>query len=128
MHLLVLTVCKTGSKFLVVAEASDPGSSLPSRNKEPLRINLNTLPKHPRGWAELQQYGRILGRAVFHGNVLRAYERARTTAGNEPLHVLLSVEAEELKPLHWERICGPANSWDFLRLQESTPFALCVSP
>src|SRR5690606_13753232 len=43
----------------------------------------------------------------------------------KPLHVLLSVEVEELREVRWERLCAKLDGgWKFLRLQQRTPFSI----
>lgn len=70
-------------------------------------------------------YGRMLGEALFQGRIRDAFSRAR--AGSEDrLHVLLCVEATELRALRWERLQAPidAATWDFLALDQRAPFSM----
>jgi hypothetical protein len=53
-------------------------------------------------------YGLALGQAVFHGPVLALFLMALgDTPAGEPLHALLSLEAEALRALRWERLLAP---------------------
>lgn len=71
-------------------------------------------------------YGTLLGEALFVGAIERVFARARGAVASEsPLHVLVSVDADELRPLRWERLCAPLDDrWDFLSLNQWTPFSL----
>jgi WD40 repeat protein len=72
-------------------------------------------------------YGRRLGIALFHDEVRDAFVRA--LAGlmpGEALEVLLIIEAEDLRGLHWEQLQAPfdLSRWDVLGLNQRTPFSL----
>lgn len=68
-------------------------------------------------------YGERLGRALFWGGVRDAFIRA--LAGRvDPLHVLLTLEADELRPLAWEYLCGPLGEGDdFLGLDQRVAYS-----
>ncbi|MBK7829344.1 MAG: CHAT domain-containing protein [Nannocystis sp.] len=68
-------------------------------------------------------YGERLGRALFCGGVRDAFIRA--LAGRvDPLHVLLTLEADELRPLAWEYLCGPLGEGDdFLGLDQRVAYS-----
>ena len=69
-------------------------------------------------------YGRVLGQALFAGPVRDAFVQALAASGNA-LRVLLCVEDDGLKTLHWQRLCGPLDGgWSFLSLQQRTLFSL----
>jgi hypothetical protein len=96
------------------------------RHAEPLqRQLLNTALDH-RG------YGLALGRAVFDGPIRELFTAALAdTPSGESLHVLLSLEAEPLRELRWERLVGPFGTaeadWDFLTLNQRTTLAVYVA-
>jgi WD40 repeat protein/energy-coupling factor transporter ATP-binding protein EcfA2 len=74
-----------------------------------------------------KEYGLLLGKALFQGDIRDAFVRAvaEAKAGGEPLRVLLNIEAEELRPLHWEKLHAPFDrGWDYLLLNQGTPFSL----
>ncbi len=89
------------------------------------RIELNQA-----GDADVSGYGRLLGRGLFRGQIERLFHTA--LGENDPLHVLLSLEAPSLRGLSWERLCGPVgvplgDGWDFLGMSQRTPFAVYVA-
>ena len=50
---------------------------------------------------------------------------AEAKAADDALRVLLFVEAEDLRTLHWEQLHAPLDrGWDYLLLNQSTPFSL----
>jgi WD40 repeat protein/energy-coupling factor transporter ATP-binding protein EcfA2 len=80
-----------------------------------------------------KEYGLLLGKALFQDDIrdafVRAVAEAKALAGakvaDEPLRVLLNVEAEDLRRLHWEQLHAPLDrGWDFLLLNQGTPFSL----
>jgi hypothetical protein len=47
--------------------------------------------------------------------------------GDEPLRVLLSIEAPDLRALDWRRLAAPFDGrWRLLAVQQNTPFSLSV--
>jgi hypothetical protein len=117
---------KTEKGWPAIFDLAAAGSSYAVRRKVWLQFDPETLNHHridPRG------YGTVLGQALFHDRQARELfvsARARTDG---PLHVLLSVEAEDLRSRFWGRLCAPldapgADGWDFVALKAGTPFAL----
>ena len=99
------------------------GDFLPIRSEGQLQLDLEAL----RGFYDPKDYGVALGKALFRDDLRDALARALAQAGEDkqPLRMLLNVEAKELKPLHWERLCAPLDSgWDFLCLNQATPFSI----
>jgi len=69
-----------------------------------------------------RDYGEILGKALFTGSIRDGF--ARSIRGGEPLHVMLSIDAPELRPLIWERLCGPqSNGFQFLGLDQRVAYS-----
>ncbi len=69
----------------------------------------------------------MLGQSVFKSDIERAFLQALTDAKstNTKLRVLLSVEAKELRSLHWERLCYPFDgNWSFILKNQLTPYSL----
>ena len=76
---------------------------------------------------EEKEYGLLLGQALFRDDIRDAFVRAQPGAegGDELLRVLLIVEADDLRGLHWEQLCAPLDrGWDYLLLNQQTPFSL----
>jgi hypothetical protein len=74
-----------------------------------------------------KDYGLLLGKALFRDDVRDALVRAGTEAelADEHLRVLLIIEADDLRGLHWEQPCAPLDrGWDYLLLNQWTPFSL----
>lgn len=69
-----------------------------------------------------RDYGETLGKALFTGSIRDGF--ARSIRGGEPLHVMLSIDAPELRPLIWERLCGPqSNGFQFLGLDQRVAYS-----
>jgi len=50
---------------------------------------------------------------------------AEAKSAGDALRVLLFVEAEDLRNLHWEQLHAPLDrGWDYLLLNQATPFSL----
>ena len=130
MYSFSITIRRVRSELKVIAESSEPGITTAVRTENLLCLDVSQLPDVPTGYSDrggLLAYGTALGQAVFAGGVGRAFQRAQRGAdqANAVLHVLLSVEEDELKPLRWERMCAELDgTWQFLRLQQRTPFSL----
>jgi WD40 repeat protein len=89
-----------------------------------LDLNLNALDRLPPAD---KAYGLLLGQALFRDDIRDAFVRAMSGAqgGDERLRVLLIVEADDLRDLHWEQLCAPLDrGWDYLLLNQQTPFSL----
>jgi hypothetical protein len=72
-------------------------------------------------------FGESLGKALFRDDIRDAFVRAVAEAKSdgEALRVLLFVEAEDLRALHWEQLHAPLDrGWDYLLLNQATPFSL----
>jgi tetratricopeptide (TPR) repeat protein len=123
-HVLTIAVRAQGEHGLVaVTEEELPGTALPVRGEGPLVIDAAAL----RACATPREYGLRLGEALFVGATLAAWQRARAR-GRERLHVVLAIEAAELRGLRWERLCAPfGERWDFVRCDQRTPFTLHVA-
>jgi hypothetical protein len=102
---------------------SRAGDILPVRTESRLQLDIQSL----LPYANPKDYGIALGKALFREDLRDALTRAQAQAreDQQPLRILLNVEADDLKPLHWERLCAPLDGvWDFLCLNQSTPFSL----
>ena len=121
MHTLQITVQrKVGEVWPVVAEQTAPGQFLPMRNEGLLRLDVDALRVQPTPLA----YGTALGEAIFSGPLHSAFLQALAASGNA-LRVLLCVEADDLKSLHWQMLCGPLDGrWSFLALNQRTLLSL----
>ena len=123
-HVLAISVrAGDGQGHAVAVEEDLPGSPLAIRGEGRLVLDVEAL----RACATPRDYGLRLGEALFSGATLAAWQRARAR-GRERLHVVLAVEAPELRGLRWERLCAPlGEAWDFLRCDQRTPFTLLVA-
>lgn len=111
---------KLGASWPVVVLQAASGVFLPTRREGVLELDPAELIAAPGPF----EYGRMLGEALFRGPVRDAFVEA-AARGDGPLHVLLFVEDAPLRTLRWERLCAPVGGrWDFLRLQQKTPFSL----
>ena len=113
----------------VVVEYTLTDVFLPVRVEGELFLDLEVLLKQ----SDEHQYGVLLGEALFKNKILCAFDRARIESQNSQdprLRMLLYIEDEALKTLHWERICISQNDdwssdgdWDFLSLNQQLPFS-----
>lgn len=68
-------------------------------------------------------YGRLLGEALFHGELRQEFMRALDQSSGH-LRILLAVEDPTLRQLHWERLCAPLDGqWSHLALTQRLPFS-----
>ena len=133
MFTLTLSLRQMGNARWVIAETQQPGLAVGARAEAPFALaddtlaSLATLPHDAQGQRD---YGRRLGEGLFAREIERLFERQRTaaTTAGKPLHVLLSVEDESLRGLHWERLAArdDAGQWRFLRLQQQTPLSMYI--
>ncbi|MBW4568813.1 MAG: CHAT domain-containing protein [Tolypothrix carrinoi HA7290-LM1] len=85
-----------------------------------------------------QDYGEMLGKALFDGNAHKALIQARSffstnkTSDSDDnlncLHILLDIEDEELRQLRWEKLHAPGDDddWDYLLLNQQTPLSFYI--
>ena len=126
MTILEITVQrKLGNVWPVVLERSQAGE-LPLHAEGALDLG--------EGWREQLlafdldplAYGAVLGQALFREAVRDAFVTARNKSG-DGLRTLFVLEDEELKPLHWERLCAPIRSgseWGLLGMDQRSVFSL----
>jgi hypothetical protein len=105
----------------VVVERTRPGEVGRVRSEGTLRLNAAALPI-----ADPTAYGTVLGQALFQGTIRTAFTEARAqVTGDDRLRVLLTVEADDLRNLRWERLAAPfEDRWDLLALKQEVPFSL----
>jgi len=115
---------KEGDAWPVVARYEPEAGALEQRNQGRLELD----PKALVSLRPLEKaYGLLLGKALFRDDIRDAFVRALGIAGqqNEPLHVVLLVDAAGLRDLHWEQLYAPLDrTWDYLLLNQLTPFSL----
>jgi hypothetical protein len=124
MNVLEITVQhKAADGWPVVIDIIET-DALPVRYEGQLRF--------PDGWEQQllaldrKAYGVMLGEALFFGQLGIAFTAAQARSPQD-LQILLSIEAPDLKHLHWERLCAPIRSggrWDFLILDQRFSFTL----
>ena len=120
MTVLEITVQRRGEAgYPVVAELSASGQ-LPTRAEGLLQLDRVEL----LALLDPLAYGTLLGQGVLSRGVRDAFVRAR--AGGDTVHVLLFVEAPELRDLRWERLCAPLDDdrWDFLARDPRVPLSI----
>jgi hypothetical protein len=131
MYSMSLTIRKDGNGWFVEGETSEPTLAAGNRVSEPLKLDVRAATQFPvRVLDELRAYGRMLGEAVFVGDIRAIFHEVldRVPHG-DVLHVSLSVEDVELRLLRWERLCCPLHNrkdspWEFLHLCQKTAFSL----
>ena len=105
---------------------------------ETLREKDGIFQFQPKEFTNLQklsvkEYGIYLGKALFQ-NELRDFFISAFQSSTQSMKVALSIqvddslESQQLKALHWERLCAPIEeSWEYLALNQRLPFAHHVS-
>ncbi|BBD60737.1 WD-40 repeat-containing protein [Nostoc sp. HK-01] len=136
MNIFKITIQrKYQDSWPVVVEHTKPGQLVTIRRQGILNINgeddlvtLRALSSQPR------EYGTILGKTLFNDGIRDAFIQALASLEDSKdtekyLHVLLYVEAEDIKELQWQKLCSPLDEdWDFLSLNQRTPFSLYIPP
>lgn len=114
---------QTRDGYPAVAEFSQPDRYV-VRAERRLRIGEDEL-LELRICTDAQAYGRQLGETLFQGSILEAFIRARANSADR-MHVLLCIEAPELRALNWERLQAPLDDgrWDFLALDQRVPLSI----
>jgi WD40 repeat protein len=120
MHTFEIAIQRrSGDRWPVVIQQVISGADLPVRREGSFALDADEL-----AGAAPREYGSVLGRALFRDEIRDAFKQALARA-DETLHVLLFVEADELRPLRWERLAAPLDGgWTPLALDQRTPFAL----
>ncbi len=82
----------------------------------------------------IKEYGIYIGKALFKEYELRDFFNSAFHNSEQLMKVALSIEVDEsvesqqLKALHWERLCVPIeDGWEYLALHQRLPFAHHVS-
>ena len=123
MNTLELTLQrKTDSGYPVIAALTRPSGFLPLRREGMLNLDIPAL-------SDLQYaplaYGTALGQALFVDDIRDTFREG--LSGGEPLRVLLSIEAPDLRVLDWHRLAAPFDGrWRCLASQQNTPFSLSI--
>ncbi|BCL39606.1 CHAT domain-containing protein [Nostoc sp. MS1] len=134
MNIFEITIQrKYQDSWPVVVQHTKLGQLVPISRQGILNINseddlvaLRTLSSQPR------KYGTILGKILFNDGIRDAFIQALASLEDSKntekyLHVLLYVEANDLKELQWQKLCSPLDGdWDFLFLNQRTPFSLYI--
>lgn len=112
---------KTDEKgWPIVVEQNQLEDSLPIRKNGLLRLNITELQSQPTRL----DYGTFLGKALFQEEIRDAFIHALADS-NDKLRVLLFVEADDLKSLHWERLSAPLDGkWQFLLADQRLLYSL----
>jgi tetratricopeptide (TPR) repeat protein len=113
---------RTENGWPIFAEGYRAGTRLPYQYKGLLELAGEPASSSPR------LYGTLLGQALFRGKILEGLVRARADQ-TDGVHVLLNVEAEDLKGWRWECLCGPtdADGWEFLSLDQRVFYSLYLN-
>lgn len=134
MNIFEITIQrKYQDSWPVVVEHTKPGQFIPIRRQGIFKINgeddiatLRALIAQPK------KYGTILGTILFNDGIRDAFIKALASLEDSKnaekyLHVLLYIEADDLKELQWQKLCSPLDGdWDFLCLNQRTPFSLYI--
>lgn len=118
----IMILRKTGEGWPVIVQESHSQDTLSVRTDGTLYLDLVELTAQ----SSARAYGTVLGRALFRDAVAEALIRARARSP-EALHVTVMIDDPQLRTLRWERLCARIdNTWEFLRLDQRTPFSLHI--
>ncbi|MEH2003223.1 MAG: CHAT domain-containing protein [Nostoc sp.] len=118
---------KSGDRWPIVADHSRPGEQL-SRSEGTLVMTPEDVQQLRDFQARPQDYGKVLGEALFQGQIRDRFVSALRES-QESLRILLFIEAvdRELKFWRWERLCAPIdNNWQLLALEQRSPFSFYI--
>jgi WD40 repeat protein len=131
MYSMSLTIRKDGNGWFLEGETSQPALAAGTKVSARLKLDVNGIRQLPvRDLDDLRAYGRILGEAVFVGDVRSVFHKiVNRVPDDDVLHVSLSVEDVELRSLRWERLQCPEDilqdsPWQFLHLFQKTAYVL----
>jgi WD40 repeat protein len=136
MSLFEITIQhKVGHTWPVVARYQPGDGALTQWSQGKLRLDLDSLNLlQPTS----EEYGLLLGKALFRREIQddegeKVQEDIRGAFGkavdraseNQPLRVLLIVEDDDLRSVHWGQLCAPlGHRWNHLLLNQRTLFSL----
>ena len=120
------------SSWPIVVRCKQP-DGLSIHSKETLELSQDDLNKLTQQQENEKEYGILLGKALFRGSVRETFVRALSKSSQDcRLRILLSIEAadnDEVKTLHWERLCAPIDAdgdWHLLARNQRVPFSLYI--
>ena len=120
------------SSWPIVVRCKQP-DGLTIHSKETLQLSQDDLNRLTQQQENEKEYGTLLGKALFRGAVYDTFVRALSKSSQDcRLRILLSIEAannDEVKTLHWERLCAPIDAdedWDLLARDQRVPFSLYI--
>ncbi|HLO47390.1 MAG TPA: CHAT domain-containing protein, partial [Kamptonema sp.] len=120
------------SSWPIVVRCKQP-DGLTIHSKETLQLSQEDLNKLTQQQENEKEYGILLGKALFQGTVRETFVRALSKSSQDcRLRILLSIEAadnDEVKTLHWERLCAPIDAdedWHLLARDQRVPFSLYI--
>lgn len=120
---LTIQRCLEFDVFPVVVELTLPGQALPLRSEGRLTLSAVDI-EELAAKTRASDYGAALGSALFCGEILRAFDRAVAQVGGR-MNVLLSIEAPELRALHWEWLSIPVDG-TFRPIAQDQRFPYCL--
>ncbi|MBD1877302.1 CHAT domain-containing protein [Coleofasciculus sp. FACHB-T130] len=120
------------SSWPIVVRCKQP-DGLTIHSKETLELSQDDFNELTQQQENEREYGTLLGKALFRGAVYDTFVRALSKSSQDcRLRILLSIEAadnDEVKTLHWERLCAPIDAdedWDLLARDQRVPFSLYI--
>src|SRR6476469_1779095 len=72
-----------------------------------------------------QQYGQLLGKALFQEKIYEAYLQAIDSSSKEGMRVLLTIEDKTLETFYWHWLCAPRD-WNPISLKQSYCFSIGI--
>ncbi|MEG4842352.1 nSTAND1 domain-containing NTPase [Microcoleus sp. B9-D4] len=121
---------KSGDYSWPIVLRCKPLDELTTHSSGILQLSKDDFTKLTQEQENEKAYGIILGKALFRENVRDTFVRALSKSSQDcPLRILLSIEVaddDEVRRLHWERLCAPIDSddsWQLLARDQRVPFS-----
>ena len=110
----------------VVVKRTSSGNLLPKHTTGTLHFSKDDFLKLTQLRHQPKKYGTLLGKALFQEDIRDAFiEAINSRTDNSQVRVLFSVEAKDLKFLHWHWLCIPSK-WDFIALNQRILFSFYI--
>ena len=110
----------------VVVKRTSLGNLLPKHTTGTLHFSKDDFLKLTQLRHQPKKYGTLLGKALFQEDIRDAFiEAINSRTDNSQVRVLFSVEAKDLKFLHWHWLCIPSK-WDFIALNQRILFSFYI--
>jgi WD40 repeat protein/energy-coupling factor transporter ATP-binding protein EcfA2 len=114
-----------GGSWSVETELTRANDRLPVHCQGKLNLSQKDIIQLNSLTLQRQQYGQLLGKALFQEKIYEAYLQAIDSSSKEGMRVLLTVEDKTLETLYWHWLCAPRD-WNPISLKQSYCFSIGI--